>query len=83
MAVDYAELVSDPAAVIPRIVAHCGLPLEAQQMRPHESKRVVTTASVAQVRAPINRDAIGVAEPYRRHLKPFVDAYTAAGGTID
>ncbi|URW75356.1 sulfotransferase [Sphingomonas donggukensis] len=81
--VHYADLVSDPDTEVRRIVAHCGLDLEPQQLRPHESARAVTTASVAQVRQPISRDAIGAAEPYRAHLQPFIDAYRAAGGTID
>jgi hypothetical protein len=37
----------------------------------------VATASSLQVRRPINRDGLGVAEPYRRHLEPFVRAYAA------
>jgi hypothetical protein len=78
LTVEYAELVSDPQRAIPRIVAHCGLPLEPEQLRPHESRRTVTTASVAQVRAPINTGAIGVAEPYRKHLQPFIDRYGSA-----
>lgn len=80
--IDYAELVRDPEQVVPRIAAHCGLTLEPQQLRPHESARTVVTASVAQVRRPINRDALGAAAPYRRHLQPFIDAYRAGGGTI-
>jgi Tfp pilus assembly protein PilF len=73
--VHYADLVAHPNAVIPRIVAHCGLKLEPRQLRFHESERTVVTASVAQVRRPIHRDAVGAAAPYRRHLKPFLDAY--------
>lgn len=83
LAVDYEALVSDPTAIIPRIVAHCGLQLQPAQLAPHETTRTVTTASVAQVRQPINTTAIGAAESYRRHLQPFIDAYRAAGGTID
>lgn len=76
--VDYAALVSDPASVIPRIVAHCGLTLEDGQLRPHESRRAVTTASVTQVRQPINTRAVGAATPYRKRLQPFVEAYESA-----
>ncbi|MCM8730987.1 tetratricopeptide repeat-containing sulfotransferase family protein [Hephaestia sp. GCM10023244] len=73
--VDYAELVTAPEQVIPRIVAHCGLNLEAAQLEPHRSVRPVVTASAAQVRQPINETGLGVADPYRHHLQPFIDAY--------
>lgn len=79
----YAELVSHPSKIIPRIVEHCGLSLEPQQLNPHQSRRAVTTASVAQVRQPINQRPIGSALPYRRHLQPFIDAYRDAGGVIE
>jgi hypothetical protein len=35
------------------------------------------TASVMQVRQPINRRGIGSAEPYRAYLEPFTKAYCA------
>lgn len=79
LVVDYARLVSEPDEEIARIAAHCGLALEPGQLRPHETARGVTTSSVAQVREPINRRALGAATPYRRHLQPFVDAYGYAG----
>jgi len=44
---------------------------------PHKTERVVATASAMQVRRPINRDGLNVARPYRAHLQPFVDAYSA------
>jgi hypothetical protein len=44
---------------------------------PHKTERIVSTASAMQVREPINRRGIGSAEPYREHLKPFLDAYAA------
>lgn len=73
--VDYETLVRQPGTVIPAIVAHCGLAMEPQVLEPHRQKRVVTTASVTQVRAPINTRAIGGAEAYRHHLAPFIRAY--------
>ena len=36
------------------------------------------TASVTQVREPINLKGLGVAEPYRRFLGPMIEAYEAA-----
>lgn len=73
--VPYEELTFEPEQWIRRILQHCGLPEEPQTFAPHENKRVVNTASVMQVRRPINRRAVGSAEPYRPFLKPFLEAY--------
>ena len=75
LVVPYESLVAKPAEWIRRILAHCGLSEEPQVFAPHENERTVTTSSVMQVRRPINRKAIGSAEPYARFLEPFVEAY--------
>ncbi len=79
LVVPYEALVGEPEAWIRRILAHCGLGEEPAPFAPHESRRPVATASLVQVRRPINREGIGAAEPYRRFLQPFIDAYY--GGT--
>jgi hypothetical protein len=75
LTVPYEALVTDPGQWIRRIVAHCGLTEEPQVFAPHENDRPVITASMMQVRGPINRQAIGSAGPYREFLEPFVRAY--------
>lgn len=75
LVVPYAELVEQPELWTRTLLAHCGLSEEAAVFTPHETERVVATASAMQVRQPINRSGLGVAEPYRAHLQPFVDAY--------
>ena len=75
LVVPYESLVEDPRPWIRRILAHCGLAEEPRVFAPHENSRPVTTASVMQVRRPINRQGIGAAEPYRRFLEPFIAAY--------
>lgn len=75
LAVPYEALVTDPEPWIRRILAHCGLEEEPGVFAPHENARAVPTASMAQVRRPINRDGIGAAEPYRQYLQPFIEAY--------
>lgn len=75
---DYQDLVTHPKANISRILAHCNLAEEPAVFEPHKTKRVVSTASVMQVRQPINTLAIDSAGPYRRHLQPFIDAYEAS-----
>ena len=76
LVVPLEALADEPDGWIRRILAHCGLSEESQAFKPHENPRPVTTASVRQVRKPINRDGIGSAEPYREFLEPFLDAYT-------
>jgi hypothetical protein len=75
--VAYEDLVRAPEQEIARICNHCGLLVEPRQLLPHRTQRVVTTASVTQVRTPINTKAIGSAGPYSRHLLPFLRAYHA------
>jgi tetratricopeptide (TPR) repeat protein len=75
LVVPYESLVAEPEHWIRRILSHSDLAEEPQVFAPHESQRSVTTASVMQVRRPINRRAVGAAEPYRRFLEPFIDAY--------
>ena len=82
LVVNYVDLVQNPEVVIERITEHCGLSLELTQLNPHETIRVVKTASVAQVREPIHTNAIGGSGPYRSHLAPFLRAYGAAGFSL-
>ena len=77
LAVPYAELVERPDHWIERITHHCALTPESAQLEFHQAARGVSTASVMQVREPINRRGLGSAERYRPYLKPFIDAYEA------
>lgn len=78
LVVPYADLVTDTAAWLPRIAAHVGLAVEQAMFDFHRSERAVATASVAQVRRPIYRSALGSAAPYAARLAPFTAAYAAA-----
>ncbi|WP_165799493.1 tetratricopeptide repeat-containing sulfotransferase family protein [Sphingomonas oleivorans] len=78
LVVPYAELVTAPEQVIPRILAHCGLADDERVYNFHRTERAVATSSVAQVRKPLYTSAIGSAAPYRTHLHPFLRAYEAA-----
>lgn len=75
LVVPYESMVAEPEAWIRRIMSHCGLAEEPQVFAPQENARNVRTASLMQVRRPINRRAIGSAEPYREFLEPFISAY--------
>ena len=76
--VDYQSLVRESPAHIPKIAEHAKLRFEVQMLTPHQTERTVTTASVTQVREPINLKGLGVADPYRRFLGPMIEAYEAA-----
>lgn len=75
LVVPYEELVESPEVWTRRLLEHCKLPEERQVFAPHEHVRPVMTASVMQVREPINKKGIGVAEPYRKFMQPFIEAY--------
>lgn len=72
--VAYEELVADPGAQSRRLVAFCGLEWDDRCLRPHENRRVIRTSSVAQVRQPIYRGAVGRWQRYARHLGPLFEA---------
>jgi hypothetical protein len=75
LVVPYEALIDSPELWIRRILSHCGLDEEPAVFASHETRRAVTTASVMQVRRPLNRQGIGSAEPYHEFLRPFIDAY--------
>ncbi len=75
LVVPYEALVEDIGAWVPRIAAHVGLAFEPAMLDFHRLKRPVATASVAQVREPLYRRAIGAAAPYAARMTPFVEAY--------
>ncbi len=78
LTVPYEGLVADPAAWIPLMLAHAGLSEEPQVYEPHNQKRSVMTASVAQVRAPISASRVGAsAAHYPALAEEFRAAYSA------
>ena len=79
LCVDYETLVSDPEPEIRRIEAHVGLRHDDRTLKPHVTERTIATSSVAQVRRPINRQAIFASKRYRPHLTPFIEAYHGSG----
>jgi tetratricopeptide (TPR) repeat protein len=76
--VEYEELVEKPQIVISSIAQHCGLKTEPAMLEPHKTKRIVTTASVTQIRSPIHNDAIGKAGRYQSAMAEFQPAYEKA-----
>jgi tetratricopeptide (TPR) repeat protein len=66
--VDYEELVTDAEEQIQRILHFCGLPWDDACLRFYETKRLVTTSSLDQVRSPIYRTSMGRARMFRPWL---------------
>lgn len=71
----YEDLAGDPQSQIRKILSHLGLDHEPAVDTAHQTRRAVTTSSVAQVRQPINQTSVGVARRYRDHLQPFINGY--------
>ncbi len=70
--VQYEEIVDDLAGQAKRIVAHCGLHWDDACLEFHKTKRIVHTASAAQVRQPIYRNSIGRWRDYEDLLQPLI-----------
>ena len=81
MVVDYEALVTRPAPVVDAICAHCGLTQDNAMLSPHASTRLVRTASVAQVRKPINASREILGEAYKAFMQPFVEHYERLGSS--
>jgi len=82
LSVDYAALVADPDAGIATLLSHTGLADEAGVRQFHAQRRIVQTASVDQVRQPINRGGLDSAAPYRAKLAPYERAYAEARSSL-
>lgn len=71
MEVRYEELVADQERVTRAMVSFCGLEWDDNCLRFHESARVASTASYAQVRQPLYSRSVGRWRHYARHLGPL------------
>jgi tetratricopeptide (TPR) repeat protein len=72
--VHYEDLVDHLEKASRAAIRHCGLEWEDACLDFHDNKRVVRTASLMQVRAPLYRSSIGGWRRYAKHLKPLADA---------
>jgi len=70
--VRYEDIVADLESSARRITAHCGLAWDRRCLMFHDTERPIFTASAAQVRRPLYRNAIGRAQPYRKFLEPLL-----------
>lgn len=75
----YEDLVADLDTHARRIVEHAGLAWDDACLRYYEAERLVTTASVDQVRKPIYTSSVGRWRAYADHLHPLREALAGAG----
>lgn len=69
--VHYDDLVRDPAAVLHRVLRHCGLEEEDACLYPERNAAPVATPSSMQVREPIHTRGLGTWQSYAHHLEPL------------
>ncbi len=71
--VQYESLVREPEREIRALLEFCGLPWTEACLHPEHQKRVVATASYAQVSQPMHTRSIGRARPYMQWLESDFD----------
>lgn len=69
--VPYEDLVREPDSTIRRLLSELGLPWDSACLDFHEVTRSVSTASVYQVRRPINTDSMAQWRRFATHLGPL------------
>ncbi len=86
LTVRYEELVADSEAQARRLIEHAGLDWDPQILNFHESRRVVRTASLEQVRRPIYKSSVGKWRKFQPHLQALsqdladlIDRYENSG----
>ena len=72
--VTYEDLVNDTEAQARRIIDFLELPWDENCLNFHETKKVVKTSSLHQVRQPIYKSSMAAWEKYEKHLKPLAAA---------
>jgi tetratricopeptide (TPR) repeat protein len=72
--VQYEDLVDDIEGTARRVLRHCGLDWEDTCRDFHDTKRMVRTASLMQVREPVYRRSIGAWRRYAEFLEPLGQA---------
>lgn len=70
--VDYEVLVANFEEEARRLIALCDLPWDPKCLSFYETKRVVRTASLMQVRQPIYTNSVGRGRGYGKHIGPLL-----------
>ena len=75
-------MVADSESEIRRLLDYCGLEMESACLMFHKNKRAVRTASIAQVRQPIYKDAVKASKPFEIQLKPLIEVLESKEGRL-
>jgi Tfp pilus assembly protein PilF len=75
----YEALVEAPEPTVRGVLAFCGLPWQPDCLQFERNAAVVTTASAAQVRSPLNRASLDRWRRYGPALQPLRDLLAAGG----
>lgn len=79
----YEALVADQEGETRRLLAHCNLDWDSGTLAFHENRAAVATPSAAQVRRPINADAIGRWRVHAYAMAPVRRFFEAQGIAVD
>ena len=71
--VRYEDMVADTEGQARRLLDYLGLPWNERCLDFHQNRRVVKTASIAQVRKPIYRSSVARWKHFEKHLGPLLD----------
>ena len=69
---DNEELVNNQETISKKLIGFCELDWEEQCLEFHKNKRQVRTASIEQVRKPINNKSIGAWKKYEKYLSEMI-----------
>jgi tetratricopeptide (TPR) repeat protein len=81
--VSYEDLVNEQEKVSREIVGYCGLDWEPACLDFHKNTSAVATASSAQVRRPVYRDALQRWRRFENELQPLIAKLRESGITVD
>jgi tetratricopeptide (TPR) repeat protein len=81
--VSYEDLVNEQEKISREIIGYCGLDWEPACLDFHKNTSAVATASSAQVRRPVYRDALQRWRRYEDELQPLIERLREAGIALD
>jgi tetratricopeptide (TPR) repeat protein len=79
----YEDLVQEQEAESRRLIDYCGLDWEPECLEFHRNRSAVMTASSAQVRRPVYREAMGRWRRYEKQLAPLREFLEENGIAVD
>ena len=69
----YEDLVAEPEQVARDYLAHCGLDWRPECLEFYREEKAARTASMIQVRRPINQDSVGKWQRFAPYIGPLAD----------